>query len=130
MYPTTTAPEIAKAMATSLAYHNAGQKPVQKPELKWFYRAKEEMNRKKRWYNGEFLSLAEGTLYGKPARIFLKNNSGFVQLYIAQQQDNKQWTVSDGLTVGVFTLYWDVSNTFTEQAYIAWRNKAVKKLLG
>ena len=123
------------AMAAAVSRHNRAPRKQSRKAIKMvlYHKAINAMRSKAQWYSGETVSIAEGTLRGLPARVYLKNQSGFVSLFVAQLKKTG-WITSPGLTIGVLGFndsniaYWHISEGLDEAKYARWHTSVTKIL--
>lgn len=127
MINTAISPKIGKAMIVATNRHNDSRQQ----RLTVFHKAVEMVKSARQWPKGENQTLFEGTLDGKAAQIYLKNELTGINLYLFVEGESLMTRFySKPFNIGHFNLStgFQVSVAATEELYLRWNLETRKAL--
>jgi len=99
--------------------------------LEPFRKARIVFENKTQWANGETVELYNGTLNGKSAKLWLKNESGKIslQLFVDNERMTRRF-YSKPLLFGLMTpdQGWTLSTEATESKYLNWNSRTRREM--
>jgi hypothetical protein len=121
--------KVGQAMTTAVNRHNEKRQK----RLIVFYKAIEITKKHiRQWSHGESKTIFKGTLQGKPAEIYLRNE-GSINLYLFVEGETlMKRFYSEPFKVGYFSpaTGYKVSANITEDSYLQWNMKTRREISG
>lgn len=131
MISTTITPQIGQAMAQLIKRGNEKRRK----RLALFYKTINAVTRQADWDNIETVTLAESTLRGRPAKVYIRNIGMVLQLHLDWQDQSGSWHTSPPFAVGVMVPaigqaigQWKVTYNANEANYLRWNKQVIKTI--
>ena len=128
MISTAVSPKVGKAMATAVTRNNE----VRSTRLLPFYRALQAVTGSSSWAAGETRSVFVGTIGGRKADLYLKNESGAINLHLfVEGEILMDRFYSEPFKMALFDFEigsFQIAESASEGSYLAWNLKTRKAM--